>query len=81
MPDDCQIRSIAIDDVTLEEGTGGTTDLVFTVTLTGDLDHGFTVPLETASVRRHGGRPGGHPQKRAGPSPAGPAMPTARTAR
>ena len=41
--------SVAIDDVALAEGDTGTTEFVFTVTLTGDLDHGFTVPYATGS--------------------------------
>ena len=36
--------TIAIDDVSKPEGNAGTTDFVFTVTLTGDVAGGFTVP-------------------------------------
>ena len=47
VPDDCQTRSIAIDNVSLDEGTGGTTDFVFTVTLTGNSPAPFTVAYST----------------------------------
>jgi hypothetical protein len=39
--------SIAINDVTQVEGTGGTTNFVFTVALTGEVQGGFTVPFST----------------------------------
>ena len=50
IPDDCEVRSIAIDNVTLAEGTGGTTDFVFTVTLTGDAPTPFSVDYSTSAV-------------------------------
>jgi hypothetical protein len=40
--------SIAINDVTEVEGTGGSTNFVFTVALTGEVQSGFTVPFSTA---------------------------------
>ena len=39
--------SIAIDDVAAIEGNSGTSDYTFTVTLTGDVQDGFTVALST----------------------------------
>ncbi len=50
VPDDCQTRSLAIDNVTLDEGNGGTTDFVFTVTLTGDSPAPFTVDYSTSPL-------------------------------
>ncbi len=41
--------SIAINDVTLAEGNSGTTNFVFTVSLTGAVQGGFTVPFSTAN--------------------------------
>ena len=41
--------SIAINDVTLAEGNSGTTNFVFTVTLTGAVQGGFSVPFSTAN--------------------------------
>ncbi len=41
--------SIAINDVTQAEGNSGTTNFVFTVSLTGAVQGGFTVPFSTAN--------------------------------
>jgi hypothetical protein len=40
--------TVAIDDVSQVETDSGTTGFVFTVTLAGDVDGGFTVPFSTA---------------------------------
>jgi len=42
--------TIAIDAVTLNEGNSGTTNFTFTVTLTGAVQGGFTVPVGSANV-------------------------------
>ena len=48
VPDGCaSAASIAIDNVTLAEGDGGTTAFTFTVTLSGSVAGGFTVPYAT----------------------------------
>ncbi|MCB1634783.1 MAG: hypothetical protein KDI51_09355, partial [Xanthomonadales bacterium] len=41
--------SIAINDVSLAEGNGGNTAFVFTVSLTGSVQDGFSVPFSTAN--------------------------------
>ena len=41
--------SIAINDVSLSEGNSGTTNYVFTVSLTGAVQGGFSVPFSTAN--------------------------------
>ena len=47
--DNDDVASIAINDVTLAEGDSGTTNFVFTVSLTGEVQGGFTVPFTTAN--------------------------------
>ncbi|NER82201.1 MAG: hypothetical protein F6K42_22095, partial [Leptolyngbya sp. SIO1D8] len=47
---DDDVATIAIANAQIVEGTGGNTQLVFDVTLTGDVDTGVTVDFATANV-------------------------------
>ncbi|MEM9835629.1 MAG: Calx-beta domain-containing protein [Bacteroidota bacterium] len=42
------VASFAIADVTLDEGDAGTTGFTFTVTLTGDIDQGYSIDYATS---------------------------------